>query len=85
MRVVLALLAPAVIAMALSLSTSSVVGTTPPPEKLPKQTVVWGDELFFARPNLAAWLRARGVTYREWAKRHPRAAARQRAATAPAD
>jgi len=76
-KVVLALLTPAIIAAALSMSASNVVGQTPPDPKLPKSTVVWAERFFFAQPDLEAWLHARGVSYKAWAKKHPKAAARQ--------
>jgi hypothetical protein len=76
-KVILALLTPAIIAAALSMSASNVVGETPPEPNLPKTTVVWAERFFFAQPDLAAWLHARGVSYNAWAEKHPKAAARQ--------
>src|SRR5215203_2130795 len=33
--------------------------------------LVWGDGLFTNPLELQAWLRIRGVTYKEWAQKHP--------------
>jgi hypothetical protein len=33
--------------------------------------LVWGDGVFANPLELDAWLRIRGVTYAEWARRHP--------------
>ena len=33
--------------------------------------LVWGDGLFTNALELQAWLRIRGVTYKEWAQKHP--------------
>lgn len=79
MRVALALVAPAVLAATLALWASSVVGRTPPAPPLPRGTVLWADRLFTNPEGLAVWLNSRGASYREWARKHPRAAARQRA------
>jgi hypothetical protein len=76
MKVVLALVGPALLAGALMLSTTSVVGKTPPDPHLPASAVLWGDRYFESRASLTRWLRARGASYRIWAARHPDAAAR---------
>lgn len=80
MKVVLALVMPAALAAALAIWSSSVVGRTPPLPELSAGTVLWADRLFTSREGLAEWLNSRGASYRLWAERHPRAAARQRAA-----
>jgi hypothetical protein len=78
MKVVVALVAPAVLAAALAIWSASVVGSTPPEPPLSRSTVLWADRLFTDADDLAAWLNSRGASYRTWAERHPRAAARQR-------
>jgi hypothetical protein len=35
--------------------------------------VAWGDRVFETRPQLKAWLEARGRSYTAWARRHPAA------------
>ncbi|HEU5373743.1 MAG TPA: hypothetical protein VFU51_15245 [Gaiellaceae bacterium] len=35
--------------------------------------VTWGGTHFVAEARLAAWLAARGITYRDWVRTHPRA------------
>jgi len=77
-KVVLALIGPALLAGALVLSTTSVVGKTPPEPHLAKSAVLWGDRYFENKASLTRWLRARGASYRLWAERYPEAAARQK-------
>jgi hypothetical protein len=77
-KVVLALLGPALLAGALVLSTTSFVGTQPPDSHLPATAVLWGDQYFESKASLTRWLRARGASYRMWAERHPGAAERHR-------
>jgi hypothetical protein len=38
------------------------------------RSVVWANRVFLTREPLAHWLHVRGVGYRVWAERHPRAA-----------
>ena len=78
MKIVLALVGPALLAGALMLSTTSVVGKTPPDPHLPASAVLWGDRYFESQASLTRWLRSRGASYRIWAARHPEAAARHR-------
>jgi hypothetical protein len=33
--------------------------------------LVWGDGVFTNALELEAWLRVRGVSYKQWARRHP--------------
>jgi len=33
--------------------------------------IVWGDNVFSSRADLAAWLASRGATYGRWARLHP--------------
>jgi hypothetical protein len=80
MKVALALVMPAALAAALSLWASSVVGRSPPTPQLSAGTVLWADRFFTSSDGLTEWLNARGRSYRVWAERHPKAAARQRAA-----
>jgi hypothetical protein len=76
MKVVLALVGPALLAGALVLSTTSVVGTDPVTRD-DERTVVWANQLFTDPEDLAEWLSTRGASYKVWAQRHPRAAKRQ--------
>jgi len=47
-----------------------------PAAKRPHLTAVaWSDKVFLTEQRLAQWLHARGASYREWARRHPKAAA----------
>lgn len=83
MKVILALLLPALLAGALALSTMSVLGDDPPKPRLQPGDVLWGDRYFRSPDTLADWLQTRGASYRAWAKRHPKAAARQENAAQP--
>ena len=75
-----ALLLPAAVAAGLSLWAFSVVGKTPPETPLAAGSVFWAERVFTERQDFSVWLAAHGAKYRTWAARHPRAAARQRAA-----
>src|SRR5918996_885071 len=50
---------------------------------VPGQTgaLVWGDGVFSNALELQAWLRIRGVTYAEWARKHPAAKKKKTEAT----
>ena len=39
-------------------------------------SVVWGGRVLDSPAEVSSWLAARGVTYEEWARKHPAAAAR---------
>jgi hypothetical protein len=43
----------------------------PPPSHKPTQGIVWRGNTFASRADFARWLRARGIRYRVWARRHP--------------
>ncbi len=51
-------------------------GTEPPPATEPTQGVRWGGQIFTTKSGLAAYLRGRGQSWKQWAKRHPGAAAK---------
>jgi hypothetical protein len=38
------------------------------------RSVVWSGRVFLTQHSLSHWLHERGVGYRTWAERHPRAA-----------
>jgi hypothetical protein len=80
MKVAVALVMPAALAAALAIWASSVVGSSPPGPRLSAGTVLWADRFFTTSDGLTDWLNQRGRSYRVWAERHPKAAARQRAA-----
>jgi hypothetical protein len=47
-----------------------------PAAKRPHVTgVPWGKKVFLTEHRFARWLNARGVSYRQWARQHPKAAA----------
>ena len=57
---------------ALAFGATTVVGNEPPATPW----VHWGGKSFSSPGQLRMWLSGRGVSYREWAKDHPSAAAR---------
>jgi hypothetical protein len=56
---------------ALAFGVTTLVGSD-----LQTRWVNWGGESFSSPSDLRSWLRARGLSYRAWAKNHPLAAAR---------
>ncbi len=46
------------------------------PTTEPEQGVRWGGQIFTTKGGLAAYLRGRGQSWKQWAKRHPGAAAK---------
>jgi hypothetical protein len=69
-RVALVLTVAVGYAFGLIVGTTALVGRGPPPAPRPT-AVVWADRVFISRPELAAWLEARGSDYSVWAVRHP--------------
>ncbi len=51
-------------------------GTEPPPSPEPTKGVRWGGQIFTTKRGLAAYLRGRGQSWKQWAKQHPGAAAK---------
>jgi hypothetical protein len=63
------LILPAVIVLGIAALEMGVL--YPPPSNKPTQGVVWRGNTFVNRAEFARWLRARGISYRVWARRHP--------------
>jgi hypothetical protein len=70
MRILAALVLPAALAFALTFSATRMVE---PPQLASERvtSIVWGGRVFETRRDFAHWLRARGYSYRTWARRHP--------------
>src|SRR4051794_30966650 len=83
MRLLGILFLPAALAFAITYSATRVVDI--PQQKTPQATsIVWADRVFETERDLARWLRARGVNYRVWARRHPAALGRELPKAQPA-
>jgi hypothetical protein len=70
--VLVACIAP--LGLALWTANWSSVDSDDPPR--PKEYVAWSDRVFLDKPIATGWLGARGIEYREWARKHPEAAAK---------
>jgi hypothetical protein len=82
MRLLAALVLPALLALAIAVTAVRLVGglsTAPRPHE---QGIVWGKRTFVNRAELGRWLNSQGRSYEVWARRHP---AKAPAATAKAD
>jgi hypothetical protein len=62
---------PAAMALVLAYVAVQLVGEPRSPAPARASGIVWGDRVFVDRAHLALWLRARGVNYLVWARRHP--------------
>jgi hypothetical protein len=47
----------------------------PVAKRPPVTAVAWSDKVFLTDHRLAGWLNTRGASYRQWAGKHPKAAA----------
>jgi hypothetical protein len=76
MRLLGILFLPAALAFAITYSATRVVEA---PQHQPERatSIVWAGRVFETKRDLARWLRARGVSYRVWAQRHPAALGRE--------
>jgi hypothetical protein len=81
-KLVAGLLIPAVIVVALVYGETRLVDRSPSQSYARAKGVVWAGHTFVNRAQFARWLRAHGVRYRRFARRHPAlvAPARPRAA-----
>jgi hypothetical protein len=70
-KLLAALALPAALAFALMYAGVQLVGNPQPRAHQQASGIVWGDRVFVNRTQLARWLRARGVNYLVWARRHP--------------
>lgn len=65
---VVALIVPAIV-LGVAAFETQILGTAS--SNGPAKGVVWQGRTFVSRADLARWLRARGVSYGAWARRHP--------------
>jgi hypothetical protein len=77
-----ALVLPAVIGFGLVYAATHVVGSLEAGPAASGKAIHWAGRTFATRQDLAAWLRARGATYRRWARRHPALSGRRAQGTA---
>jgi hypothetical protein len=64
-----------VVALSWSRVAQTIFDAKPVPVTGRATAVVWGDRVFGSRAKLAAWLHARGATYKAWSRKHPVAGA----------
>ena len=81
MRLLAALVLPALLTLAIAVGAVRIVGGLSAP-RTHAQGIVWGKRTFVSRADFGRWLESRGRSYETWARRHPAEAA---AATPKAD
>ena len=81
MRLLAALVLPALLTLAIAVGAVRIVGGLSAP-RTHAQGIVWGKRTFVSRADFGRWLESRGRSYEAWARRHPAEAA---AATPKAD
>ena len=82
MRLLAALVLPALLTLAIAVTAVRIVGGLSSSPRKHAQGIVWGERTFVSRADLGRWLESRGRSYEAWARRHPAQAA---AATPKAD
>jgi hypothetical protein len=60
-----------VVALSWSRVAQTIFDAKPVPVTGRATAVVWGDRVFGSRAKLAAWLHARGASYKAWSRKHP--------------
>ena len=71
MRLLAALVLPALIALGIAFGATRFVGGAPTSSRTHAHAVVWGTRTFASRAALGRWLRSHGRSYQAWARRHP--------------
>jgi hypothetical protein len=69
-RLLAALVLPALLTLAIAVGAVRIVGGLSPPRKH-AEGIVWGERTFVSRADLGRWLESRGRSYEAWARRHP--------------
>ena len=82
MRLLAALVLPALLTLAIAVAAVRIVGGLPASPQTRAHAIVWGDRTFANRAAFGRWLESRGRSYQAWARRHPLEAS---AATPKAD
>jgi hypothetical protein len=82
MRLLAALVVPALLTLAIAVAAVRIVGGLSASPRSHAAGIVWGERTFVSRADLGRWLESRGRSYEAWARRHPVKAA---AATPKAD
>jgi hypothetical protein len=82
MRLLAALVLPALLTLAIAIGAVRIVGGLSRSPQKHAEGIVWGERTFASRADLGRWLESRGRSYDAWARRHPVKAA---AATPKAD
>ena len=71
MRLAGLLLGPAVLAFLIATALSSIVSETSSESQSQATGLVWDGRVFTSRAEFAEWLEDRGVSIKEWERRHP--------------
>ena len=81
MKLAAAFALPLVVSFALVQAATQVIGV---PQAAPARStsIVWSGRVFVTHEQFARWLRARGASYSNWARKHPQLAGTQPAAEA---
>ena len=75
MRLLAALVLPALLTLAIAVGAVRIVGGLSVEPRTHAQGIVWGKRTFVSRAELGRWLESRGRSYEAWARRHPLEAA----------
>jgi hypothetical protein len=70
-RLLAALVLPALLALGIALGATRIVGSAPTSSHARAHGVVWGKRTFASRAALGRWLRSNRRSYQAWARRHP--------------
>jgi LPXTG-motif cell wall-anchored protein len=70
MRLLAALVLPALLAFGIAFAATRLVGGAPTTSWTHAHAVVWGKRTFASRAALGRWLRSHGRSYQAWARRH---------------
>ena len=85
MRLLAALVLPALLTLAIAVAAVRIVGGLERAPRTHAHAIVWGDRTFANRAAFGRWLESRGRSYQAWARRHPvQAAAAKPKADRPA-
>jgi MYXO-CTERM domain-containing protein len=70
-RLLAALVLPALLTLAIAVAAVRIVGGLTTPPRTHAHAIVWGTRTFASRAELGRWLESRGRSYEAWARRHP--------------
>ena len=71
MRLLAALVLPALLTLAIAVAAVRIVGDLSPEPRTHARGIVWGKRTFASRAAFRRWLNSHGRSYEVWARRHP--------------